>query len=123
MEEGSGRLLTGHAVTLAGRKYRLSQGAKTKARERFLVIQTQFSAYRLQRIICLATAQHTETLCDLTSLFLLAASTRNVRKNPRCRKFAMQISREEKHNFPAIFRMKPGGKADGDSSTPSFRSP
>lgn len=123
VEEGSRRLLTGHAVTLAVRKHRLSQGTKTKARERFLIIQTQFSAYRLQHIICLATAQHAETLCYLISLFLLADSIRNVRRNPWCSKCPMQISREEEHSFPAIFRMRPGGKADGDGWAPSFRCP
>lgn len=121
--EGARRLLTGHAVTFAVRKYRLSPGAETKARERFLVIQTQFSAYRLQHIICLATAQRMETLCCLTSPFLLAASTRNVRENPWYSKCPVQVSREEENNFPAIFRMKPGDKAGGDSSTPSFRCP
>lgn len=79
VEESSHRLLTGHTVTLAVRKHRVSQGAKTKARERFLITQTQFSAYRLQHIICLATAQRTETFCYLISLFLLAVSIRNVR--------------------------------------------
>lgn len=103
VEEGSRRLLTGHAVTLAVRKHRLSQGAKTKARERFLVTQTQFSACRLQHIICLATAQRAETLCYLISLFLLAVSIRNVRRNPWCSKCPMQISREEEHSFSLRF--------------------
>lgn len=103
VEEGSRRLLTGHAVTLAVRKHRLSQGAKTKARERFLVIQTQFSAYRLQDIICLATAQRAETLCYLISLFLLAVSIRNVRRNPWCGKRPMQISKGGRAELPCDF--------------------
>lgn len=123
VEEGSRRLLTGHAVTLAVRKHRLSQGAKTKARERFLVIHTQFSAYRLQHIICLATAQHEETLCYLISLFLLAVSIRNVRRNPWCSKCPMQILREEEPSFPAIFRMRNRGNPHGDGWAPSFRCP
>lgn len=122
-EEGSRRLLTGHAVTLAVRKHRRSRGAKTKARERFLIIQAQFSAYGLQRIICLATARRAETLRYLISLFLLAVSIRNVRRNPWCGKWPMQTSREEEHSFPAIVRMRPRGKADGDGWAPSFRCP
>lgn len=55
-------------------------GGSNKAR--LLVTQTQFSAYRLQHIICLATAQRAETLRCLTCLVLLAASPGNVRRNP-----------------------------------------
>lgn len=52
------RLLTGHAVTLVGRKHPISQEAETKAGERLLlIIQPQFSAYRLRHRIFLATTQ------------------------------------------------------------------
>lgn len=59
LEEFFHRLLTGHAVTLVGRKHPISQEAETKARERFLllIIQSQFTAYRLHHKICLATTQ------------------------------------------------------------------
>lgn len=122
-EEVSCRLLTGQAVTLAVRKHCLSREAKTKARERFLIIQTQFNAYRLRHLICLATAQHTETLCYLIPSFLLAVSIGNVRRNPWSSKCPMQISGEEDDSFPAIFRMRPGGRSDCDSWAPSFRRP
>lgn len=43
------RLLTGHAVTLVGRKHPISQEAETKAGGKLWpIIQPQFSAYRLR---------------------------------------------------------------------------
>lgn len=119
-EEVSLRLLTGHAVTLAVRKHCLSQGAKTKARER---ASSSFEHSSVRHVICLATAQHTETLCYLIPSFLLAVSIRNVRRNPWSSKCPMQISGEEDDSFPAIFRMRPGGRSDCDSWAPSFRRP